>query len=376
MKTPKTIITLILAIGISMQLTAKKTGTAIGKVYSEKKFYFATWGGPGGGTQEAQLKRMEKLAKAGITDILPGGDAVRMQQLVDMGGKCGIRVHAWHWMMNVGGAKECREHPDWYSVNRLGQSCRDFHPYVGYYSFLSPFSAGAREYVKKGVREMAKVKGLASVHFDYIRYVDVVLGAELQTHYKHNGGPLVQDRLLPEYDFGYHPVARKEFKEKFGTDPMDLPDKEENPAWKQFRMNAITSLVEECVQICHEEGTAASAAVFPFPELAREYVRQDWGHWNLDYFFPMIYKKDHNGNMGWVGFATSEGIRDMKPGQLLFTGVALGDYGDNMADFEEAIRLAHDNGARGISFFEANGLTDKHLAIIRKFSELYNNRKP
>ena len=368
------ILTLFIATMGALHVTAKNPKVATGKTYSDNKFYFAAWGGPGGGSPESQLARMKVLATAGITDLLPGVGADRLKELIKIGNQCGVRIHAWHWMMNVGGNKECREHPDWYSVNRLGQSCRDFHPYVGYYNFLSPFSTGARDYIKNGVREIAKIKGLASVHFDYIRYVDVILGAELQTHYKHNGGPVIQDRLLAEYDFDYHPNARKEFKDKFGTDPMELPDKEENPAWKQFRMNAITSLVEECVQICHEAGTKASAAVFPFPELAREYVRQDWSHWSLDLFFPMVYKKDHNGNMYWVGFATREGVRDMKPGQDLFTGVALGDYGDNMDDFEEAIRQAHDNGARGISFFESNGLKDKHLAIIRKYNELYNKK--
>ena len=366
------IMALFLATSAALRLAADDTNGVAGHAYTDKKFYFAAWGGPGGGSEEAQQARMAKLAEAGITDILPGDGPDRLRELVKLGNQFGIRVHAWHWMMDVGGSKECRDHPDWYSVNRLGQSCRDFHPYVDYYSFLSPFSPGAREYVKNGVREVAKIKGLASVHFDYIRYVDVILGAELQKHYKHHGEPLVQDRLLAEYDFGYHPLARKEFKEKFGVDPMDLPDKEENAAWKQFRMDAITSLVNECVEICHQEGTGASAAVFPFPELAREYVRQDWAHWNLDLFFPMDYKQDHQGNMYWVGFATKEGVRDMKAGQHLFTGVAMGDYSHNLADFEEAIRQAHDNGAAGIAFFTADALTDKHLAIVKKYNETYN----
>ena len=368
------IITLFLATLVSLQLAAQNPGKALDQTYSDKKFYFATWGDPGAGTEAVKVAWMEKLANAGITDILPGSDANQLKELIRIGNKYGIRVHAWHWMMNVGGAKECREHPDWYSINALGQNCRDYHPYVDYYSWLSPFSPGAREYVKNGVREIAKIKGLASVHFDYIRYVDAVLGADLQKKYKLNGKPLVQDRVFPEFDFGYHPLARKEFKAKFGMDPMDLPDKEENPAWKQFRMDAITSLVEECIQICHKEGTKASAAVFPFPELAREYVRQDWSHWNLDLFFPMDYKGDHQGNMYWVGFATKQGVRELKPGQLLFTGVAVGDYGDNMADFEEAIRQAHDNGAKGITFFHANALNDKHLAIIKKYNEIYNKK--
>ncbi len=339
----------------------------------KKAFTFAAWGNPGKGTKDEQKAHLKRWADAGITDLLPNAGVERLKELIALSKDYGMRIHAWHWMMNVGGSKECQEHPEWFSVNSLGQNCKDFHPYVNYYKFLSPFSEGAREYIKRGVREKAQIEGIASVHFDYIRYVDVILGADLQKKYKHNGGKLVQDRILPEYDFGYHPVARKQFKERFGIDPLDMDDKEENPAWQQFRMNAISSLVDECVDICHEEGTKASAAVFPFPQLAREYVRQDWGHWNLDTFFPMAYKKDHQGNVHWVGFATKEGVRDLKPHQELVTGILVGHYGKNLEDFEQAIVEAHDNGAKGIAFFTANALSDAHLAIIKKYDDKYNN---
>jgi len=370
----KHITTFILAVLFSLPVVAqsdKKNNYS--KVYSEKKFYFAGWGEPSKKASAAeQTATLQKWADAGITDILPESGVERLKEIIELNKPVGLRVHAWHWMMNVGGSKECREHPEWYSVNALGQNCRDFHPYVNYYNFLSPFSEGAREYIKKGVREKAQIEGLASVHFDYIRFVDVILGNNLQKKYQYKGEQLKQDRILPEYDFGYHPNARKQYKEIFGIDPLELEDRAENPAWQQFRMNAISSLVEECVEICHEEETAASAAVFPFPQLAREYVRQDWGHWPLDYFFPMAYKGDHDGNVGWVGFATQEGVRDMEEGQHLFTGVLVGHYGDNYDEFEQAIIEAHNNGARGITFFTLNSLNEKHLTIIKKYYEKYN----
>jgi uncharacterized lipoprotein YddW (UPF0748 family) len=343
------------------------------KTIPTKKFSFAAWGDIGNKESiEEQKTRIKRLTDAGLTDLLPSAGVERLKELIKLGGEFGLKIHAWHWMMNVGGSKECQEHPEWFSVNRLGQNCKDFHPYVGYYKFLSPFAPGARAYIKRGVREKAQIKGLASVHFDYIRYVDVILGADLQKKYKHEGGELIQDKILPEYDFGYHPLARKEFEEKFGIDPLEMDDTAENPAWQQFRMNSISSLVDECVEICHEEGTTASAAVFPFPQLAREYVRQDWGRWNLDTFYPMIYKKDHQGNVHWVGFSTKEGVKELNPGQDLITGILVGHYGKNLADFEEAIVQAHDNGAKGIAFFTANSLTDAHLAIIKKYDEKYN----
>ena len=77
--------------------------------------------------------------------------------------------------------------------------------------------------------------------------------------------------------------------------------------------------------------------------------------------------------MGWVGFATQEGVRDLEEGQDLITGILTGHYGDNYDDFEKAIINAHENGAKGISFFTAGSLDDKHLAIIKKYHE--NTRK-
>ncbi|MEM9143423.1 MAG: hypothetical protein AAGA86_10580, partial [Bacteroidota bacterium] len=247
--------------------------------FSEQDFYFTAWGdvnkGDGGAKldMKGQKARLKRLAEAGITDLLPNASTERLKELIPLAKEYGIRVHSWLWMMNIGGLEEAQKHPEWYSVNALGQNCRDYDPYVSYYNFLSPFSEGARKFIKNRVKEKAATAGIASVHFDYIRFVDVILGADLQKKYQHNGKPLVQDRIIPDYDFGYHPKARKQFKEIFGTDPMDLDDRAENPAWQQFRMNAITTLVDECVDICHEQGVATSAAVFPFPQLAREYVR-------------------------------------------------------------------------------------------------------
>jgi hypothetical protein len=42
---------------------------------------------------------------------------------------------------------------------------------------------------------------------DYVRYPDVILGADLQPKYN-----IVQDTELPEYDYGYHPIALKNLK--------------------------------------------------------------------------------------------------------------------------------------------------------------------
>ena len=95
---------LFFAMSVALPLAAEDLGRE-GRtdLYAGKTFYFAAWGGPGFGSAEAQLARMEQFADAGITDILPNANAARLKELIAMGKRCGIRVHAWHWMMNVGG---------------------------------------------------------------------------------------------------------------------------------------------------------------------------------------------------------------------------------------------------------------------------------
>jgi len=104
---------------------------------------------------------------------------------------------------------------------------------------------------------------------------------------------------MPEYDFGYHTEARKRFEKIFGKDPMKMDHPELSNEWRQFRLNAVTSLVNELSEIVHQNHKKLSAAVFPYPELARMNVRQDWGSWNLDVVLPMLYQNFYNQNLNW-----------------------------------------------------------------------------
>ena len=100
-----------------------------------------------------------------------------------------------------------QKNPDWYAVNKKGQNSLEYRAYVDYYQWLSPFHPEARKYVINNAKKLMEVEGLASVHLDYVRYPDVILGADLQPKYN-----IVQDTEMPEYDYDYHPNARAGFK--------------------------------------------------------------------------------------------------------------------------------------------------------------------
>ncbi|NRA12022.1 MAG: family 10 glycosylhydrolase [Crocinitomicaceae bacterium] len=325
-------------------------------------FTFSTWS-HGSKTMDKKVwtKKLETYDSLGITDVLVGGSPEFLSDLISLAEPKGMRIHAWMWTLNRPNDTIANKHPEWYAVNRNNENSLDYKAYVDYYQWLSPFHPEAREYIKSNVRKLLKVDGLASIHLDYVRYVDVILGADLQPKYG-----LVQDREMPEYDYGYHPIAREQFKALFDKDPLEMEHPELSTEWRQFRLNAITTLVNEIAGLVHAKGQKLTAAVFPFPEMSRQMVRQAWDDWDLDAAYPMIYHNFYRENINWIGFATEQGVNDVD--FPINSGLYMPGF-ESAEDFEKAIRLAKENGAKGITVFTADGMKPEYKEVLIKLNK-------
>ncbi len=332
----------------------------------KKPFTFATWTKAHGSFDEAKWEtKLALYDSLGITEALVAGSPDFLTRLIPIANKKDIKIHAWMWTLNRPNDTIANQHPEWYAVNRAGKNSLEHRAYVDYYQWLSPFHPEAREHIKNNVRKLAQVKGLASIHLDYVRYVDVILGADLQPKYN-----IVQSTEMPEYDYGYHPIAREGFKAIFDKDPQDFEHPELSTEWRQYRLNAITSLVNEIVDIAHEKDQKITAAVFPFPEMSRQMVRQAWNDWNLDAAYPMIYNNFYRENINWIGFATEQGVNDVDfPIHSGLFAPAL----KTPEDLEMAIRLTKEKGADGISIFTADNLSKAQKDVFIKLSEEFSN---
>lgn len=309
-------------------------------------------------------KKFDEYQRLGITEAIIGADAEMLSQILPIANQKNIKVHAWMWTLNRPGDTIANKHPEWYAVNRLGQNSLEKRAYVDYYQWLSPFHPEARAHIKNNFRKLLQVKGLASIHLDYVRYVDVILGADLQPKYN-----LVQDHEMPEYDYDYHPLARAGFKKIFDVDPITFKNPELSTEWRQYRLNAITSLVNEIAAIAHENKSKITAAVFPFPEMSRQMVRQAWNDWNLDAAYPMLYQNFYRQNINWIGFATEQGVNSVD------FPINAGLYSPDLreaADLEKAIRLAKEKGAKGISIFTADDLNNEQKEVFVKLKKEFD----
>jgi len=317
-------------------------------------------------TNEEYATEFSKYKDAGIDEVLinTGTDPVLLERITPVATKAGLKVHAWIMTMNRPGDKVALQHPEWYAVSREGKSCFDTRPYVGYYQWLCPNREESRNHILGLVEGLAKVPGIESVHLDYIRFSDIFLPIGLLPKYD-----LVQETEMAEYDFCYCDVCIEKFEKEHHKNPLESANTSIDMEWKQFRLNSVKNIVNDAYKIVHKHNKRLTAAVFPYPEMADHMVRQRWDKWTIDEVYPMIYHGFYNEEIDWIGFATKQGVEDVKDkGIGVNTGIYMPPF-KSAEEVKQAIMFAKDNGAKGVTFFDGPALTPEYLKAIKETKE-------
>lgn len=325
-------------------------------------------------SSEEWKKRFERLREHNIDAILPqvyssgaayyGSDFLPvegewLETILPIAKKTGLEVHGWMVSMPCTIPEIIEQHKEWFVVNRNRESAVDAPAYVDYYTFTCPNRSGSRGFIERRVREITSIDGLDGIHFDYIRFPDVVIAEALQPKYG-----IDQDGEYAEYDYCYCDVCRSKFEQAHGFDPLELEDPTSNTEWRLFRYESITNLVNErLIPIARENDKAVSAATFPNWEA----VRQRWHHWDLDYVHPMLYHNFYHAGANWVRDETRAGIERLE-GQgrsiPVYSGLNVGAVAPG--GLERLIEKAHEGDASGICLFAAGSMNE---AKWRTFAE-------
>ncbi len=321
---------------------------------------FKLWAWVGNGANktkdewEAQFNRLKSL---GFHGVLAGGGKEALNISVPLANSLGLEIHSWQWVMNRPGNEEAQAHPEWYAVSREGNSSLDVNPYVGYYQWLCPSKPEVQDWIVKGMKNIASVEGLSGVQLDYVRYCDVILPRGLWEKYD-----LVQDHEMPQFDFCYCNTCRSKFKSESGYDPLELEDPSQDEAWRQFRYDSITNLVNRIADEVHAMDRQLSASVFATPKLARKLVRQAWDEWNLDFVFPMIYYQFYDESIEFVKSGTQEGLDALNGTKPLYTAQYLHDK--TPQDVREMVKLTKEAGAQGLAFYDYGLITPEIEQVL------------
>lgn len=338
------------------QTNSENKATVNSLVASDSKNYkHWVWVGPNpNDTEEELATRYKKYAEAGIVGIFFEGDSEKHFRAAK---SQGLQAHRWMWIMNRGDA--LKQHPEWAAISREGKSTAENPPYVDYYRWMCPSRPEVMQFLKDDVENMLSKDYVDGIHFDYIRYSDVVLAVNLWDHYG-----IKQTEELPEYDFCYCDLCKAKFKEKYGKDLDSIEYPQESLSWREFRYNSVTSVVNNLVAIANKHNKPATAAVFPTPDVAKKLVLQDWTNWPLDAVYPMIYHGFYKEDVSWIGSAVKQGLRGLDGRFPIYAGLYIPDF-KNHQEIEEGVKCALESGASGVSMF--GNIDDEVLAILNKY---------
>ncbi len=299
----------------------------------------------------------ERLSTAGFTGVLCNASDQFYEEMAPVFKSFGMTLHAWRWTLNR--SYYGKDHPDWYAVNRNGDSVLDEPPYVGYYRWMCPSNDSVRQMLADDYAKLTSISGLSGVHLDYVRYCDVSLAPGLQPKYG-----LVQDHEMPEYDYCYCKNCRGKFANLHGYDPLERPDPAGDSTWHQFRLDQVVDLVHGIVEAVHSKGSLISGAVFPTPDMSRRMVRQDWSRFNLDAYMPMLYHQYYLEDTHWISKSIAEARQEVSAETPIFAGMMVGKRSN-----AQLLKDTHDRvveaGGNGISVFTGWGLSDEMLSLFR-----------
>lgn len=289
---------------------------------------------------------MQDLDTLGIHGLLLGGNTpTSLRDAIAAASPFPIQVHCWRWTMNRGDAQ-----PEWLDYNLEGNSMATHKAYVGYYKFMNPAVPEVTQFLLNDFASLEEIEGLKGIHMDYIRYVDAILPSGLQPKYD-----LVQSAVFPEFDYGYHPAMREAYKTLTGIDPVDLDSPTTDSLWLQFRLEQLTKVVATLRDQTKRNGQIITAAVFPTPSMSREMVRQDWEHWYLDAYFPMVYHNFYEASFEWITGVMQEN-KAVLPHTPVFCGLYLPALKQD-EDLTKAMDAAMEGGADGVAFFNYGNFT-------------------
>lgn len=304
---------------------------------------FLTWTSyPENGQLDAYF---EKMHEVGIDGIIVHGTPSQIREMVPYADKYKMELHVWYKTLCDG--EIAAKHPDWLDYNRLGQSMQFKKAYVDYYKFLNPIIPGVQKAVLAKIDEYLAIPGVKSISLDYCRYVDAILPTTLWKNYD-----VVQDKVYPEWDYGYHPAMIAAFEKEYNYDPRNQADVNGDKSWHQFRMNAVNNLVNQIAVRVKSSGKELTASPFPTPEMAARMVYQDWGKWPLDRAYPMIYNGFYDEHIDWIGKCVADCVTQAHKGTDIYVGLYTDDFKQGSKDrLSDAVRVAIQAGAKGFSIF-------------------------
>ncbi len=261
--------------------------------------------------------------------------------------KRGIKVHVWFQTFYVGNKPPetnpmyiLSQRPEW--ANRQKKNAFDGTiPYSvsehnGY--FIDPANPEVQAFLYELICEIVNKYKPDGINLDYIRYPQ-----SLTPNYSN----------YDQSNWGYTEFARKEFKDAYGIDPVELSVNDSLwDFWRFYRCSKVTNFVRKVSCLCRANRVMLTAVIFPSVSGAMNTKLQDWRTWSannfVDGFTPLFLTCDDKTAAGQI----EEVLRNKSSSTKLFAGLFVAFMNGANTDLIKQIHVARTYNLSGVIIFD------------------------
>ena len=274
---------------------------------------------------------------------------------IDEAHKRNMKVHVWFQSFYVGntppsGKDILAVHNEWGNKIRKDyespEPTRSKSEHNGY--FLDPANPEVQNFLVELVTEIVCSYCPDGINLDYIRYPQAVSKTEAGS-------------------WGYTEYARQDFKDMYGTDPVELSKGDMLwEDWDKYRREHITNFVRKAGTIGKQNGVYVSTVIFPDLENALATKQQDWRTWSkrnyINGFTPLFLTYDPKMVASMIN-----DVNSVKSSSTdLYAGLFVTFMGGSNEDLVRQIHEARRLNVNGIILFDYAHTTEKYANMLSR----------
>ncbi|MBE7712074.1 MAG: hypothetical protein E7Z92_08070 [Cyanobacteria bacterium SIG31] len=273
--------------------------------------------------------------------------------------KRGIKVHIWFQTFYVGNKPPethpqyiLAQRPDWANCQKKNANSDTIAYSVSEHNgyFIDPAHPEVQNFLYELLVEIVENYKPDGINLDYIRY------------------PQSLSSAYPNYDssnWGYTKIARAEFEEMYGVDPIELrPYDALWNHWRVYRCNKITSFVKKVSKLCRANNTELTAVIFPNRLNAIDTKLQDWKNWSIndfvDGFTPLFLTCDDKTAINLI----EEVLRNKSSSTKLYAGLFVTFMNGANTDLLKQIHAARRYDLNGLILFDYAHTDEKYVDVL------------
>lgn len=302
-------------------------------------------------------KTMEKYGFNKLNPIF--GDTDILAIYLKEAHKRNIKVNIWFesfYIGNVAPSSDLKNilsvKPHWGNKNKINADSKEptWHPteHRGY--FLDPANPEVVLFLQELIEEISARYAIDGFNIDYIRY------------------PQAQKPNEQGYEmsnWGYTQVARDEFKEIYGIDPIEISYK--TPLWQkwdEYRQNKITDYIKSVSEILENREILLSAVIFPDEDMSKSAKQQNWSKWSelgyVNALTPLILTSDDE-----LAKKMMREVKRKSNGIAVYPGAFVGFMEGEPEDLLRQIRSMRELNLGGIILFDYAHLDKKYMDYLQ-----------